>query len=168
MTAIERNSDLIVMSCYAPLFVNVNPGGMQWRSDLIGYDALSSYGSPSFYAQSLFAEYLGTEVPVSSLTGGGGKFFYSATSDPAKGMLYLKMVNGSSEAQDLQIHLAGAAHLARENTLISLQGNSTAETNSISAPTRIVPKKQSLHIDGNEFHHSVPPDAIEVLQIQIK
>ena len=42
MTGMERNSDLIVMSGYAPLFVNVNPGGMQWSTDLIGYDALNS------------------------------------------------------------------------------------------------------------------------------
>jgi hypothetical protein len=40
MTGLERNSDLIVMASYAPLLVNVNPGGMQWESDLIGYDAL--------------------------------------------------------------------------------------------------------------------------------
>jgi alpha-N-arabinofuranosidase len=53
----ERNSDLIVMASYAPLFVNVNPGGMLWESNLIGCDALSSYGSPSFYAQVLFAKY---------------------------------------------------------------------------------------------------------------
>ena len=44
LTGLERNSDLVVMAAYAPLFVNVNPGGMQWSSDLIGYDALNSYG----------------------------------------------------------------------------------------------------------------------------
>src|SRR5437588_4322404 len=45
MTGMERNSDVVIMSAYAPLFVNVNPGGMQWTSDLIGYDSLNSYGS---------------------------------------------------------------------------------------------------------------------------
>ena len=50
MAAMERNSDIIKMQCYAPLLVNVNPGAWQWRPDLIGYDALSSYGSPSYYA----------------------------------------------------------------------------------------------------------------------
>ena len=59
MTSLERNSDLIVMASYAPLFVNVDPGAMQWESDLIGYDALNSYGFPSYYAQAIFAEYLG-------------------------------------------------------------------------------------------------------------
>jgi alpha-N-arabinofuranosidase len=33
MAAMERNSDLIKMQCYAPLFVNVNPGARQWRPD---------------------------------------------------------------------------------------------------------------------------------------
>ena len=36
LTGLERNSDLIVMQCYAPLFVNVSPGARQWEPDLIG------------------------------------------------------------------------------------------------------------------------------------
>jgi len=37
MTGMERNSDLVLISCYAPLFVNVSDlragGSMQWRTD---------------------------------------------------------------------------------------------------------------------------------------
>ncbi|MGA2267776.1 MAG: alpha-L-arabinofuranosidase C-terminal domain-containing protein [Bryobacteraceae bacterium] len=55
MTGMERNSDLVIMESYAPLFVNVNKGGMQWRTDLIGYDTLASYGSPAYYAQQMFS-----------------------------------------------------------------------------------------------------------------
>jgi alpha-N-arabinofuranosidase len=63
----ERNSDLVIMSAYAPLFVNVNPGGMQWPTDLIGYDALNSYGSPAYYAQKMFNNYRGDVVlPVTA------------------------------------------------------------------------------------------------------
>ena len=35
---------------------------MQWKSDLIGYDALNSYGSPSYYAQKMFSKHQGDEV----------------------------------------------------------------------------------------------------------
>ena len=67
MTNMERNSDLVIMSAYAPLFVNVNPGGMQWPTDLIGYDALASYGSPAYYAQQMFNNYRGDVVlPVTA------------------------------------------------------------------------------------------------------
>ena len=62
MTGMERNSDVVIMASYAPLFVNVNPGGMEWASNLIGYDTLTSYGSPSYYAQKMFNTYLGDSV----------------------------------------------------------------------------------------------------------
>jgi alpha-N-arabinofuranosidase len=55
MTGLERNSDLVIMESYAPLFVNVNPDAMQWRTDLIGYNVLASYGSPAYYAQKMFS-----------------------------------------------------------------------------------------------------------------
>ena len=69
MTGMERNSDLVIMSCYAPLFVNVNKGAMQWRTDLIGYDAMSSYGSPAYYAQQMFSRNHGDEVLASAPQG---------------------------------------------------------------------------------------------------
>ena len=55
MTGMERNSDLVIMESYAPLFVNVNKGAMQWPTDLIGFDAMGSYGSPAYYAQQMFS-----------------------------------------------------------------------------------------------------------------
>lgn len=54
LTGIERNSDLVVLSSYAPLLVNVNKGAWAWSTNLIGYDALSSFGSPSYYMQCMF------------------------------------------------------------------------------------------------------------------
>jgi alpha-N-arabinofuranosidase len=67
LAGLERNSDLVLMSSYAPLFVNVNPGAMQWRTDLIGFDASSSYGSPSYYVQKMFKNNLGdVTLPVAA------------------------------------------------------------------------------------------------------
>jgi alpha-N-arabinofuranosidase len=62
MTGMERNSDLVIMESYAPLFVNVNKGGMQWPTDLIGFDAMGSYGSPAYYAQQMFSTHHGDVV----------------------------------------------------------------------------------------------------------
>jgi alpha-N-arabinofuranosidase len=168
MTGMERNSDLIVMASYAPLFVNVNPGGMQWESDLIGYNATSSYGAPSFYAQSMFAEYLGTEVPTSSVTGAGDRFFYSVTKDAAKGTVYLKLVNASSTPQPVEIDLSGAGSVAKSAGLVTLAGTNLAETNTITAPERVVPVKSTLKSAGATFSHTVPPYAIQVITLQAK
>jgi alpha-N-arabinofuranosidase len=62
MTGMERNSDLVILSSYAPLFVNVNPGGMQWPTDLIGYNATGSYGSPGYWAQRMFSAHHGDTI----------------------------------------------------------------------------------------------------------
>jgi alpha-N-arabinofuranosidase len=62
LTGLERNADVIVMHCYAPLFINVNPGGRQWAVNLIGYDALTSFGSPSYYVQKMFSTNRGDVV----------------------------------------------------------------------------------------------------------
>ena len=166
MTGMERNSDLIIMASYAPLFVNVNPGGMQWESDLIGYDALESYGSPSYYAQAMFAESLGTEVPTSSMTGAGGRFFYSTTMDQAKGTVQIKLVNASSDAQPVEIALGGVRKVAQSGSLVSLTGTNATETNTLAAPVRVVPVRTKLAGTGSRFSHTVPPYTIEVMELR--
>jgi len=65
---LERDADLIPIECYAPLLVNVNPGASQWGTNLIGYDALTSFGSPSYYAQCMLSQNRGDVVLPAKLT----------------------------------------------------------------------------------------------------
>ena len=170
LTGLERNSDIVIMAAYAPLFVNVDPGGMQWGTNLIGYNALRSYGSPSYYAQVLFAKYLGDQVPASKLDGvdpANPKLFYSVTRDSAKKQLYLKVVNAASTPQELDIDLPGAK-LADAGKLITLSAHDTQATNSIEKPTEIVPVETELHAVGDHLHHTVPAYAIQVIQLNEK
>jgi alpha-L-arabinofuranosidase len=62
LTGLERNADIVVMACYAPLMVNVNPGASQWSTNLIGYDNTVSFGSPSYWMQTMFASNKGDVV----------------------------------------------------------------------------------------------------------
>ncbi len=168
MTGMERNSDLIILSSYAPMLVNVNPGGMQWESDLIGYDAMTSYGSPGYYAQAMFAESLGTEVPATTVSGAGSRFFTSVTRTPSTGMTYVKLVNASSESQPVKLELAGVGTVTRDATLVTLSGTNPAETNTITAPTRIVPVKSTIKTAAASFTHLVPPYTIQVITLSTK
>ena len=73
LTGLERNADLVIMSCYAPLFDNVSrlrgpDQSQQWATDLIGYDALTAFGSPSYYVQKMFYNNKGDVVLPISLT----------------------------------------------------------------------------------------------------
>ena len=68
LLGLERNADVVEMACYAPLLVNVNPGARQWSTNLIGYDALTSFGSTSYYMQKMFAQNKGDVVLPTTLT----------------------------------------------------------------------------------------------------
>jgi alpha-L-arabinofuranosidase len=168
MTGLERNSDIVVMASYAPLFVNVNPGGMQWPSDLIGYDTMNSYGSPSYWAQVMFSTHLGDQILQSKLETANPRLFESATYDSKAHRLHLKLVNASSIPQPVAIKLTGTSHVSSKATITTLSGKTTQETNSITEPTRIVPVASSIGNAGAAFSHTVPRYSIQVLDIDLK
>ena len=63
MMGMENNSDVVKMTSYAPLFVNVNK--RVWNPDLINFNNHCSFGTPSYHLQKLFAQNIGTQtVPV--------------------------------------------------------------------------------------------------------
>lgn len=54
MTGLERNADVVRMASYAPLLENV--GTRQWNPNAIVFDNARSYGTPSYWVQTLFAQ----------------------------------------------------------------------------------------------------------------
>jgi alpha-N-arabinofuranosidase len=188
MTGMERNADIIKMASYAPLFVNVNPGGMQWRSNLIGYNGLTSYGSPSYHAQAMFSEYLGTTslpltvagMPTQSWTPNGKKdqpppqakdipaMYVSATRDEKKGELYLKIVNTVADRQPVRIRLDGVRSVQPTGRQVVLAATSPDDTNSIAEPTRIVPVASSAAGFAPDFDYVFAPYSVTVLAIRVQ
>ncbi|MGA8035339.1 MAG: alpha-L-arabinofuranosidase C-terminal domain-containing protein [Candidatus Acidiferrales bacterium] len=175
MTGLERNSDLVVMAAYAPLFVNVNPQASQWGTNLIGYNAFTSYGSPSYWAQVMFGSAIGTDVVASSMTGDADardkdaqRLFYSVTRDAAKGELYLKIVNASSLERTVAIHLAGAGSVKPSGSLTRLSAAAPTATNSIIAPDRLQPKTSAVTGLGEKFEQRVPAYSISVYTLDVK
>ena len=166
MTGMERNSDIVVMESYAPLFVNVNPGGRQWSQNLIGYDALDSYGSPSYYAQALFATHVGDSILSARLAGAIG-LYESVTEDSATGRIYLKMVNPTASATPVKIDLHGARGVlpGQPATAITLAAPSLTATNSLTQPTAIAPVTTPVSGAGANFTYTFPPYSVTVLVV---
>ena len=170
MSAMERNSDIVIAHCYAPLFVNVNKGGMQWESDLIGVDALSAYGSPSYYAQCMYANHVGNKiVPVevakmpkmAAKDGELPQIYYSATTDTKTGKTYLKLVNGGSTKQNVTIYIKGGK-VQKNGKQIILTSAKPEDTNSIDNPRNIVPVAKKIKA-GKNFKVNLPAYSVNVL-----
>ena len=166
MTSMERNSDLIVMASYAPLLVNVNPGAMQWPTDLIGYDAEKSYGSPSYYAQVMFGSAIGSSSPKSTLAGAQARFYDSVTKDAKN--VYVKLVNASDKPQPLTVELQGMGAGAHTAKTVTLHGASFQATNSITEPERIHPVDGTAQFTGTKLTRTLPPYTIEVVTVSLQ
>jgi len=173
MTGMERNADIVLMHCYAPLLVNVNPGGRQWAVNLIGYDALNSFGSPSYYAQKMFAENLGDKTIPLTITDGPTQtqgaqtipaLFASATRDAKT--IYLKVVNPLSKAQEVTIDLKGGS-IGSEGTAVVLAGDPKL-MNSLAEPTKVAPVTSAVSGLGGSFRREFPAHSVTVLKLEIK
>jgi alpha-N-arabinofuranosidase len=165
MAAMERNSDLIKMQCYAPLLVNVNPGGRQWRPDLIGYDALSSYGSPSYYALQMFSRNLGDEIL--SVTSQETAVQGSATHDSKTGEIFVKLVNPQPTVELLNIEIKGISSFASKASAITLAG-SPEDTNSMNHPRNVAPVTTTVRDVKPRFVYSLPANSIVVLKLKTR
>ena len=202
ITGMERNSDLVVMECYAPLLVNVSEPGdkrdldrsMQWPSNLIGYDASSSYGSPSYYAQTMFATHhgdtvvatdarnlpawmweppaparQGTAAPALALPGRSlPSLYFDVTRDSGSGTLYLKIVNRNGSAQPVNIVVSGGRPVADSGEVVTLQARDGRETNSLMDPTHIVPVTEMIHGLSGNFTRVFPAYSISVLEMKTR
>jgi alpha-L-arabinofuranosidase len=96
MTGMERNSNVIVMSSYAPLFCNANHKA--WPVNLINFDSYRWYGLPSYYVQQMFAINQGTvSLPVIIENAPEIDAPY------AKGCIGLGTWNNAAEFKDLKV-----------------------------------------------------------------
>jgi alpha-N-arabinofuranosidase len=165
MTEMEKNADLVVMHCYAPLLVNVNPGARQWRPNLIGYDALRVYGSPSYHAIKLFSTHLGDEILKATAT--NTDVLVSVTRDSRSGTIFTKLVNAGSADAPVQITVNGAKLLATNATAVTIAADPRA-TNSIDAPESVMPMTSKVSGVKSGFTYTVPAHGIVVLELSTR
>jgi alpha-L-arabinofuranosidase len=174
------------------LFVNVNtatataPKAWQWDSDLIGYNGLSSYGSPSYYVQKMFSAYLGNKiVPMTGeniptqnrpLTRRDSTdniipkpvpmIFYAATKDAKTGAVYLKIVNATGKQQPVEIALKGISKVSPEATLVVLNSDKPEDTNTIADPEKIIPVTTKINGVAPVFSRTLDPYSVSIIKIQ--
>jgi alpha-L-arabinofuranosidase len=163
MIGMERNSDLVIMQAYSELLVNVNKGAGKWPNNLIGYDALNSYGSPSYYAQVLFNTYRGDEVLASS-PGIAPRMCASVTRNSKTGTMFVKVVNGSGAPRKVKLEILGTSRIREEGRVIELSGK-PEDTNSIQAPTKVAPTIHKLTGLSATFAHTFPAYSVTVLAL---
>jgi alpha-N-arabinofuranosidase len=139
---------------------------------LIGYDALNSYGSASYYAQKMLTHNHGDTTVDASLDGlvssAQTNFFYSVTRDSKDGTVYLAVVNINDTPKTLHIDLKGVTSVAANGQATVLTSGALADTNSIAEPTKVAPVTTPESGLSASFTRVFPPQSFTILNIPAK
>jgi alpha-N-arabinofuranosidase len=195
---LEKNADVVPMECYAPLLVNVSPAdpakgypkASQWATNLIGYDALHSFGSASYYAQVMLGQNKGDVVLPAALNvapalapapaaataaapaiGSGPAtqparpgVFASATYVTDAHTIIVKVVNVEKDPVDLAIALRGVGRVEPTGSATVLTGDPKA-VNTIDQPNHVVPKDETVANASASFRRTIPPYSFTLLRL---
>ena len=96
-TGLERNSDMVVMAAYAPLFCK--KGFNKWNSNLIWFDNRGMWRTSNYYYQKLFSVAGDRAFRMSPAMNGkavDGNIYTSPTIDTETGEIFIKFVNAEA------------------------------------------------------------------------
>ncbi len=161
LTGIERNADVVIGASYAPLLVNVN--APDWPTNMIGYNGLTSYGSPSYWVARMFADGHGRRVVAATLSGATRNL--SLVASHAPGHTYVVLVNNGGAAAKAAVKLVGLRGGAKGGSATVLTGSPGAQ-NSLSDPTLIAPRVSTLRSRGTAFSYTFPAHSVTVLNLR--
>ena len=174
MTGMERNSDVVVMTCYAPLLARV--GYAQWNPDLIWFDESRVCRTPSYYVQQMFAKNLGDynieldtiELDAIELDAikEKKKLFCQAGYDIHHKELIVKLVNVYSESQDIQMLFDKDWKISGKTAKeILLTGKQLSDSNTVEREV-IQPQETEISLENGSYQ--IPPFAFSVLRIPME
>ena len=159
LTGLERDADVVIGASYAPLLGNVND--LDRNNILIGYDGLSSYGSPSYYALKMLATQHGDHVVGSQVVSGPGTLFDVVSQDVDH--TYIAVVNDGPLAAPTRIRLTGMS--APTGATATVLAGDPAATNSLTDPSRVTPRTTVLDPPHATFTYTFAPSSVTVLRL---
>ncbi len=169
MTGLERNADLVTMSCYAPLFCHVD--GWQWKPDLIWFDNLRVFGTPNYYVQKLFSVHRGDRVlPVevadaATAPNGKPRFYASSVYDERSNEVILKVVNATADSISATVEAKGAKAVGPQANVTILASDKLNYENSFETPKKVAPIDSRIPVRSAEFRHDFRPYSLTIIRL---
>jgi len=181
-TGLERNSDMVVMAAYAPLFCKKGFG--KWGANLIWFDNRGLWRTTNYYYLSLFANNIGNKAfdisPVYKTADKteDTKIYTSSTIDTKTGILYVKAVNSENTAKETTVTINGSAkkykvsleYLTSDNTTIKNQGDQNyyhqaPGVEKVNYNEAITPKTQNLGVISGSFKVTLPVNSVNIIKL---
>lgn len=170
LTGLEKNSDVVQMASYAPLFINDND--RTWNPDAIVFNSWQQYGTPSYWMQKLFRESSGATIhPIRVSSSYSGSLAASAITwhDDENSFLRVKIVNFGPDAMSLTISATGVQGSinALGSTVTVLTSGSVMDENSFANPNKVVPVTIELRNAAEEMQVTLLPHSLTVFDLAL-
>jgi len=162
LAGLERNSDVVAMSSYAPLFSLSE--GEQWAQNLINFNPAHVLLTTNYFVQKLYSTTVGdTVVDVQGEL--SAKVFTSATTTERQ--LIVKLINLEVSAVQVYLQLAGVTNgSARMEYMQCDDLNAVNSLTFNSAPQyRVTPQSAEFNISDGRAVVDLKPNSFYVLQI---
>ncbi|XP_021900940.1 alpha-L-arabinofuranosidase 1-like [Carica papaya] len=167
LIGLEKNSDVVEMASYAPLFVNVND--RRWNPDAIVFDSSRLYGTPSYWVQQVFAESSGATLLNATLqTDSSDSLIASAVAwkDKSTGKNYIKIkiVNFGSNQVTLKVSLDGVVSEFALTQTVLTSGN-VMDENSFDQPNKVALHLTQLQNVAKEMEFTLSPHSFTAFDL---
>ncbi|GKV32694.1 hypothetical protein SLEP1_g41281 [Rubroshorea leprosula] len=162
LIGLEKNSDIVQMASYAPLFVHAND--RRWNPDAIVFNSSHAYGTPSYWVQRFFAESSGATLLNSTLKTNSSKSLIASAitwqSEDSETYLRIKFVNLGNSSVYLSIIVNGLDSNSKliGSTKTVLTSTNLMDENSFMQPGKVAPNQTDLLIGAlNKINVVVQP-----------
>ncbi|XP_068340593.1 alpha-L-arabinofuranosidase 1-like [Pyrus communis] len=174
LIGLEKNSDVVEMASYAPLFVNTHD--RRWNPDAIVFDSAQLYGTPSYWVQSLFNESSGATIYNTTLqTNSSTSLLASAiswkNSENENTYLRIKVVNLGTNTVNLKVSVNGLEPNSISpsgSTKTVLTSNNLMDENSFNEPKKVIPKRSLLESAGEEMEVVISPQSFTSIDLLLE
>ncbi|XP_047310332.1 alpha-L-arabinofuranosidase 1-like [Impatiens glandulifera] len=172
LIGVEKNSDVVSMASYAPLFVNSND--KRWNPDAIVFNSYQQYGTPSYWMQHFFRESSGATLLNSTLQTNLTSIVASSivwkNTEDGSSFLRIKVVNFGGDPVNLKISIEGLdsnSLSSTGSTRTDLTSGGLMDENSFSMPKKVAPIQSVFDNIDTKMDVTISPHSITCLDLAI-
>ncbi|MBV5315062.1 MAG: hypothetical protein JZU47_17295 [Prolixibacteraceae bacterium] len=165
LMGLEKNSNIVTMSSYAPLFFHVNDNA--WPVNMIGFDNQSVFGRTSYWVNRMMAENRPDFLVNTQSADSVKNLFCISGYDKTTDEIILKVVNTGAQSQKAAFHFKGIRFAGQTATSITLTHADCTAENSLFNPNVVIPQKSQVSIGKANIEREFSPWSFTILRVKI-
>jgi alpha-L-arabinofuranosidase len=170
LLGLERNSDVVRMASYAPLFFHVND--VAWPVNMIGFDSSRVAPRSSYYVQQMLAQNRPDEILQTkaepAVAAKEAEVFAVAGLELKTGDVLVRVVNRSVQARKIRIKLQGVEAVRPMARVIALWSADPERENTVDEPDAVLPACSEFSGAGPDFTYQVQPCSFTILRLSAR